>query len=120
MRRRDENWINIVGRQGSRGGAFGITWITFNRPEVNNACGETTRDELLQCVQRAESDRDVGCVVITGAGDAFGRSISISADALVVGAHREDSHATGAGGDQASNAAGGSGAAYVLVGAGAE
>ena len=51
----------------------------------------------------------------TGAADAFGYSVAISGDTVVVGAIREDSKATGVNGDQTDNSAPGSGAAYVFV-----
>jgi hypothetical protein len=51
----------------------------------------------------------------TEANDDFGGSLSLSADGtrLAVGAYKEDSSATGVGGNQADNAAGNSGAVYV-------
>jgi hypothetical protein len=51
----------------------------------------------------------------TQGGDFFGRSVAISGNMVVVGAHFEDSDATGVNGNQASNAASASGAAYVFV-----
>jgi hypothetical protein len=51
----------------------------------------------------------------TGGGDAFGRSVAISGDTLVVGAIGEDSNATGINGDQGSNSALDSGAVYVFT-----
>jgi len=51
----------------------------------------------------------------TGAGDRFGWSVAVSGDTVVVGAPGEASNATGVNGDQANNAAGDSGAAYVFV-----
>jgi cysteine-rich repeat protein len=56
----------------------------------------------------------------TGGGDDHGSSVALSADGntLAVGAEFEDSAATGVNGDQASNAAPGSGAVYVYVRAG--
>ncbi|MBK9755865.1 MAG: integrin, partial [Nannocystis sp.] len=54
----------------------------------------------------------------TGAGDAFGTiDIELSDDGstLVIGAHQEDSAATGIGGDQADNSAANAGAVYVFV-----
>jgi hypothetical protein len=53
----------------------------------------------------------------TGPSDSFGRSIALSGDGdtLAVGASGEASSATGIGGNQADNSAGGSGAAYVFV-----
>lgn len=51
----------------------------------------------------------------TDAGDFFGTSVALSADAttLATGASRESSSAVGIGGDQANNAAGEAGAAYL-------
>ncbi|MBL8803181.1 MAG: FG-GAP repeat protein [Planctomycetes bacterium] len=51
----------------------------------------------------------------TQAFDNFGIAVAISGDSLVVGAHQEDSDATGVNGDSSSNAASSSGAAYVFV-----
>jgi hypothetical protein len=47
--------------------------------------------------------------------DQFGASVAISEDTIVVGAPGEDSGSAGINGDQNSNAAAGSGAAYVFV-----
>jgi FG-GAP repeat len=55
----------------------------------------------------------------TNAQDAFGVSLAISGDTVVVGAIREDSAATGVNGDQADNRALEAGAAYVFVRSGA-
>jgi len=56
----------------------------------------------------------------TNGDDFFGWDVALSADGstLAVGAYGEDSNATGIGGDQASNAASGSGAVYVFARAG--
>ncbi|MCG6118775.1 MAG: choice-of-anchor D domain-containing protein [Aquimonas sp.] len=51
----------------------------------------------------------------TGAGDAFGFSVGLSGNLLVVGAIGEDSNARGIDGNQANNSIGGSGAAYAFV-----
>jgi hypothetical protein len=51
----------------------------------------------------------------TGVNDLFGVAVAIAGDTVVVGAYGEDSAATGVNGDQASNAASNSGAAYVFV-----
>ena len=48
------------------------------------------------------------------ANDSFGVSLSVCGDMLVVGAWREDSAATGVGGNQADNSASSSGAAYLF------
>src|SRR3954451_12347573 len=47
----------------------GTAWITINRPERRNAFrGRTVRD-LVTCFRAAWRDREVGVVVLTGAGD---------------------------------------------------
>lgn len=51
----------------------------------------------------------------TGANDRFGWAISLSGDMIVVGAHQEDSNATGVNGNESNNSAADSGAAYVFV-----
>ncbi|WP_421800248.1 T9SS type A sorting domain-containing protein [Haliscomenobacter sp.] len=51
----------------------------------------------------------------TEAGDFFGYSVAISGETIVVGAHRDDSNATGVNGDQSNNSAFNAGAAYVFV-----
>ena len=51
----------------------------------------------------------------TDAGDAFGQSVAIAGDTVVVGAWNEDSKATGVDGNQGDNSAPDSGAAYVFV-----
>jgi len=56
----------------------------------------------------------------TDGGDEFGQSVAISGNTLVVGAHLEDSNATGINGDQDNFFAIDSGALYVLIRNGAE
>jgi hypothetical protein len=51
----------------------------------------------------------------TGSNDQFGISVSISGDTIVIGAHYEDSNATGANGNGTDNSAADSGAAYVFT-----
>ena len=48
-------------------------------------------------------------------GDLFGYSVAVSGDTVVVGAHEEDSNATGINGNESNNSAISSGAAYVFV-----
>jgi hypothetical protein len=55
----------------------------------------------------------------TGAGDAFGFSVAVSGDTVIVGAYGEDSGATGVNGNQTSSSAVDSGAAYVFTRSGA-
>ena len=52
----------------------------------------------------------------TGPDDAFGTSVAVAGSSVVVGALREDSHATTINGDGNSNSAANSGAAYVFAG----
>ncbi|HEY1121782.1 MAG TPA: hypothetical protein VGE67_09285 [Haloferula sp.] len=54
-----------------------------------------------------------------GAGDLFGSVVAVAGDAVVIGANREASQATGINGDSANNTAYASGAAYVFVRSGA-
>ncbi len=51
----------------------------------------------------------------TGSFDRFGYSVAVSGDTVVVGAHGEDSNATGVDSNQADNSASFAGAAYVFV-----
>ena len=45
--------------------------LTLNRPDVMNAFSDTMRGQLLGQLEQFSTDRDVRCVVITGAGRAF-------------------------------------------------
>lgn len=51
----------------------------------------------------------------TDAGDNFGAAVALDGDTLVVGAHYEDSSATGMNGDQNDNSASNAGAAYMFT-----
>jgi 2-ketocyclohexanecarboxyl-CoA hydrolase len=46
-----------------------VAYITIHRPEVLNAFRARTCDELIHAFARAAGDREVGCVVLSGAGD---------------------------------------------------
>ena len=46
-----------------------VVTITLNRPEVMNAFRAQTCDELVRAFGRAGYDRDVGAIVLTGAGE---------------------------------------------------
>lgn len=50
----------------------GVVTLTMNRPEVLNAFNDTMLAELTEALEVAASDETVRCVVITGAGRAFG------------------------------------------------
>ncbi len=48
-----------------------VATITLNRPQAMNALRGTMREDILAYLRQAEQDREVGAVVITGAGQAF-------------------------------------------------
>src|SRR6266571_3319692 len=50
----------------------GVLTITMNRPEVLNAFNDTLIEELYEAMTAAAEDETVRCVVLTGAGRAFG------------------------------------------------
>ena len=56
----------LISREG------GVLTITMNRPEVLNALNDTMLHELGEVLENASMDESVRCVVITGAGRAFG------------------------------------------------
>ena len=47
----------------------GVAWITINRPEKMNAFRGTTCDEIIKALNKAGYDRDIGCIVLAGAGE---------------------------------------------------
>ena len=46
-----------------------VATITMNRPEVHNAFRGRTCEELIRAFQAAGYDRDIGAIVLTGAGE---------------------------------------------------
>ena len=48
-------------------GKVGI--ITVNRPEALNAVNQAVREGLAKAAAQFDTDEDIGCIVITGAGD---------------------------------------------------
>jgi 2-(1,2-epoxy-1,2-dihydrophenyl)acetyl-CoA isomerase len=50
----------------------GVLTVTMNRPEVLNAVSEPMLDGLGEIMEEAAQDASVRCVVLTGAGRAFG------------------------------------------------
>src|SRR5579864_6161067 len=50
----------------------GILTIIMNRPEVLNAFNDVMLSELTEAVEAAAQDEAIRCVVLTGAGRAFG------------------------------------------------
>jgi 2-(1,2-epoxy-1,2-dihydrophenyl)acetyl-CoA isomerase len=46
----------------------GVAWLTLNRPERLNALSAEMTGGLTEALHRLATDREVGCIVITGAG----------------------------------------------------
>lgn len=46
-----------------------VAWITINRPEKMNAFRGQTCDELIRALNKAGYDKEVGCIVLAGAGE---------------------------------------------------
>src|SRR5438270_13120520 len=51
--------------------ADGVATLTLNRPERLNALSAPIMDGLLEALSRLGADREVGAIVLTGAGRAF-------------------------------------------------
>ena len=49
----------------------GVATLTMNRPERRNAMSGAMNQALARVLAEVEVADDVGCVVLTGAGDAF-------------------------------------------------
>jgi enoyl-CoA hydratase len=47
----------------------GVAVVTLDRPEVLNAMSNQLCAELHDAVKKADADADIGCIVITGAGE---------------------------------------------------
>jgi 2-(1,2-epoxy-1,2-dihydrophenyl)acetyl-CoA isomerase len=48
-----------------------VAYITLNRPAVLNALNEAMLNKLVHAFQTLSTDKDIGCVVLRGAGDGF-------------------------------------------------
>jgi 2-(1,2-epoxy-1,2-dihydrophenyl)acetyl-CoA isomerase len=57
----------------------GVLTVTLNRPEVLNAFNDSMLHELIAAMDEAAQDETVRCVVLTGAGRAFGSGQDVSA-----------------------------------------
>ena len=51
------------------GATDGVATVTIDRPEVHNAFREQSMHELIEAFDRADADRGVGVVVLTGTGE---------------------------------------------------
>ena len=48
-----------------------IVKITLNRPDTRNALSGDIIEGLVEYIKKADKDKDVGCVILTGAGKSF-------------------------------------------------
>ncbi len=62
-----------------------VATITFNRPQKKNAMSWVMFNEIHSAFDRAASDPEVRCVVVTGAGGAFCSGADLSDPANIVG-----------------------------------
>ena len=96
----------------AKGQSFAAGWKVAGKRlhlwiDDQDASYPLTIDPIAQQAYLKASNTDVA--------DYFGWSVAASGDTVVVGAYQEDSAATGVNGDQSSNVALNSGAAYVFV-----
>lgn len=78
----------------------GVLTITMNRPEVLNAVNDPMLDGLGELMEEAARDESVRCVVLTGAGRAFGSgadlrgfaSLHSSGEPIKVSVHLQKYH----------------------------
>jgi 2-(1,2-epoxy-1,2-dihydrophenyl)acetyl-CoA isomerase len=48
-----------------------VSWITLNRPEVRNAITHDQRERVIELLDAASAQVDIGAVVLTATGDGF-------------------------------------------------
>ena len=48
----------------------GVMKLVFNRPEAMNALSRDMLGEMAVALEEAAGSRDIGCVVVRGAGDS--------------------------------------------------
>jgi hypothetical protein len=106
----------VVGASHESSNSTGINGDQFNNSAASSGCVYVF-DLRSGCVGSIPAPAQQAYVKAsnTGAGDAFGFSVAVSRDTVVVGAYLEDSNATGVNGYQGDNSASGAGAAYVFV-----
>jgi naphthoate synthase len=65
-------WTTVVDYEDIRyeHSGTGIARVTIDRPEVHNAFRPETVSELIDAFARIRDDASIGCVLLTGAGDA--------------------------------------------------
>ncbi|MCA8978612.1 MAG: FG-GAP repeat protein [Planctomycetes bacterium] len=99
----------VVGTYTERSSATGV-----NGNESDNSARGSGAAYIFERVGGVWSQQAYLKASNTEGGDAFGWSLAISGELVVVGASFEDSNAIGVNGNQGSNGAGGSGAAYIF------
>ena len=99
----------VVGAWGEDSDATGVGGNRDDNDAPNSGAAYVFRREAGSWVEEAYLKSSN-----TEAGDFFGRRVDISQDLIVVGAHGEDSSATGVDGSESDNAAFRSGAAYIF------
>jgi len=101
--------IIVVGAPGENSNATGV-----NGDEDNNTFDDSGAAYVFKREGVIWSQEAYLKASSTTAGDAFGLSVAVSGDTVVVGSYREDSNATGVNGDDTNEGLSDSGAAYVF------
>src|SRR5882762_5515317 len=75
----------------------GVLYLTLNRPDKLNALSDGIINGLLEELSRAATDREVGAIVLTGAGRGFcaGGDINRMRDRNEGGEHAGGNHGLG-------------------------
>lgn len=55
----------------------GVATLTFNRPQRKNSLDTATLQEIHHALGAVEDSKDAGCLVLTGAGDAFCAGVNL-------------------------------------------
>ena len=105
----------VVGTSGEDSALTGVTTNSPNEAATGNGAGNSGAVYVLTRSAGVWSQQAYLKASNAQIGDEFGGSVALSSDTLVVGAPLEDSNAIGVNGDQSSNSASGSGAAYVFT-----
>ena len=66
----------------------GVMKLTLNRPEAMNALSRDMLGEMVEALSEAAASRDIGCVVVRGAGD---RAFCAGGDVKSMAAGRDQS-----------------------------
>ena len=58
----------------------GVGIISINRPQKHNALTSTVLSEIVDVLNHAEDDGEVGCILLRGEGKSFSAGYDISDD----------------------------------------